>query len=218
MTDYATLLNDAQQWASRDDVADVFPAALRMVEAEIARKVRTLDQMTDGTLTISAGGQSALFDDFLGAVSASVGSASAVGRGEPLVYMPINRFNRLYKGDTAPLWSPSQGYVYSYNGLTLYVFPPPGTLPSGNFTVEMTYFARYDALNSTTNPTNWLLANAYDVFLHGVLSHLWDIFDDEPQALKYKAKFESSLNELGLSERRKMSTSPRKRYPDGPTP
>ena len=64
--------------------------------------------------------------------------------------------------------------------------------PSAGLTIEINYRKRFEALSSS-NTTNWLTANAYDLLLYGCLIEA-AIYDKNPQMMQmYEKRYQEAL-------------------------
>src|SRR5574343_65496 len=154
MTTYAILKSDIAGWLLRDDLTAAIPSFVRMAEASIRRDLRIRQMLRTYTLTISAQSQ-ALPEDFM--EMERIVLDSTVWN---LSYLPPPALfsNPAYTDGGTPMYYTIEGD---------YLITAPDATGSD---VMLCYYKAYSALTNDSD-TNWLLTNAYDVYLYGSLSH-----------------------------------------------
>lgn len=155
MTDFLTLKTDIANVLARDDLNSDIPLFVRLCEAAIRRKVKVRAMETAADITIDARSE-AVPAGFI-----SVRRLSLDVDDGGLTYMTPERLyeSRIYREQGTP-------EVYTIEGDN-FVFAPE---PSTSITGKLLYYKAFDALSGDTD-TNWLLNNAYDVYLYGALVH-----------------------------------------------
>lgn len=158
VTNNATLLAAVAAWLKRDDLTDSIPLFVQAYESQMNRELalmepphRSLEQTATGTLT-SGSNTVAL----------------------PTGYTGTKRFKITTSGNNHILTykTPAQMAVYEIGGTPLY-YTTIGSnlevnLPDGDYTYSWTYDAN---LASITAGSNWVVANAPDMYLYGTLLH-----------------------------------------------
>ena len=94
--------------------------------------------------------------------------------------------------------APGAPVAYTIEGATLSVFPY-----AANYIAKINYIKAFDALVDDAD-TNWLLINAYDVYLYGCLMEMIAFIEDDVSVQKWSAAFGeavSELNRAGNSQR-----------------
>lgn len=137
-------------------ISDVFPSLVQMAEVGLNRRLRNVKQLTNATLTF-INGVATMPSDFL---EFSDVYYDAVGTRLNQTTLPASKQN----------WTSFTSYTI--DGTNVYV--------SGfNGTKDTTYYAKLPTLTSSPTATNWLLADAPDVYLYAVsfeaARHLQDI-------------------------------------------
>lgn len=154
MTTYATLKADCADWLNRTDLTSVIPSFIRNAEAGIRRDVRVRAMDTSADITITAG-VGAIPDGFLYARRLILDNAIAWS----LDYVvPEVLYSSSVYIDTGT------AVAYTIEGESL-IFRP-----STDETGKILYVKAFDSLSAESD-TNWLLTNAYDVYLYGSLLH-----------------------------------------------
>ena len=196
MTTRGQLAADVIAWSSRDDVGtgDVFNSLLRMTEAQIKRRVRTREQEVTTTLMADRRGTE-LPTGFLRQRSLTL----AGSQDRTMDYLPPARLRESAFWDNTGSFSEPTPQAYSIEGLTLLLAPAP----TEEAPVELffTYVAAFAPLTASAD-TNWLLQEAYDVYLWGLLAAAAIYLEDEELEVKYDTRFERSISELNRSENR----------------
>ena len=197
MTTRAELLQDLDAWLARDDVAADADAStmLRLAEAQINRRVRVRAQET--TIKLECRSRATpLPDDFLAFRAATLDSSL----GRDIQYLTPERIRE------APIWNNQGGGLTDNTALAMTIegnalILAPAPTDGGPVTLDLVYFARFLPLVNGDD-SNWLLMNAYDVYLFAALKQvsIWD--QDDQAALKFELLLDRALEELRISERR----------------
>lgn len=152
ISDYASLLVDAGEYAGREDIAHNFPRFLGLAELKLNRGLRVADmEVTDEIALID--GEGTLPADFLEA--REVRNASGI----PIRAVSLQQLTNSYVDRSGTLAG------YAIVGSTIKVRP----VSDNELTV--TYYARIPAL-TPSNPTNWLLEKAADVYLYALVTEI----------------------------------------------
>lgn len=190
MTTHATLKADVTGFLVKSNLSSDMATFVRLGEAKIARRVRVRAQETTTTLNVTSSA-TALPADFLSLRSATVDVVNK----RPLELMTPETIRE------AAVWDAGgDAKAYSIEGTEIIVAPE-----QSNVDLTLVYFAKFDALSGDTD-TNWLLTNAYDVYLYAVCEAAAIWLDDEAKEAKYSSRFERALEELELSEKRARSS------------
>lgn len=187
MTTYATLKADVSTWLVRTVSDTEIAGFLRLAEADIRRDVRVRAMETSEDISITSR-------------TATV----------PTTLLSARRFTLDHSTDRALEYlTPEVLYdsiVYGSTGTpryytiegTNFVFAPE---PSGTNTGKLLYYTSFDALTLDAD-TNWLLANAYDVYLWAVCRYVAMSVQDFEQAMGFKAAYESSVMQTNSTDQR----------------
>ena len=201
MTTRQELLNDVDAWMKRDNLTggpDI-GTFLRLAEAKIRRRIRTMDR--EVTTTLSATSRTtALPDDYLSLRSISLDSALD----RTIEYLTPERIRE------APIWNNQGGgltdntaQAYSIEAGNIILAPEPtATAP---VTLDIVYNASYAPLVNASD-TNTLLTNNYDIYLFALLAAAATNVQNAQLAAGYNSLFEASVIELERSEGRKRNS------------
>lgn len=153
----ATLITAITNWLKRDDLSANIPDFIQMYEAQMNRELLlmepphlSLEQTQTGTLTTNT-------------------------LALPAGYTGTKRLRLINGGDYHILTykAPSQTAIYQCTGDPLYYTTIAGNLeivapPDGSYSYEWVYDAN---IPSITLGSNWVIANAPDLYLYGSLLH-----------------------------------------------
>lgn len=152
ISDYASLLIDAGEYAGANDIAHVFPRLVALAEGKFNRVLRVAEMEEVMNLSL-VDGSTDLPDDFLEA-------RSVLGaNGQALNAWSLQELSRRFgtHGGTP------RGYAIVGNTLT--------ARPTQTGTAIITYYAKIPALTAA-NPSNWLLQKAPDVYLYALVEEI----------------------------------------------
>jgi len=189
VTTYATLKSDIAGWLLRDDLTAAIPSFVRLAEAAIRRDLRIRQMLRTSTMTLTAQSM-ALPSDFLEMERITIDSDTEW----LLQYLPPASLysSAAYRDTGSPAY-------YTVEGDYLVVAPPPTDSPDA----LISYYRPYDALTDDAD-TNWLLTNAYDVYLYGSLAHASPYIKEDERVQVWVAGYSSAI--AALKRRDKAGT------------
>lgn len=153
ISDYASLLVDAGEYSGREDIAHLFPRFVGLAELKLNRGLRVADmEVTDEISLID--GDGTLPPDFL------EGREVKNAAGIPIRAISLQQLTNSYmdRSGTAPIG-------YAIVGSTI------KARPISDQDLTVTYYGRIPAL-TPSNPTNWLLEKAPDVYLFALVNEI----------------------------------------------
>ncbi|AWM23442.1 phage adaptor protein [Sinorhizobium fredii] len=150
--DYAALLIDAGEYSGRADISHLFPRFLGLAELKLNRGLRVADMEVTDMITLTSG-DGALPDDFLEA--REVKNASGI----PIRAVSLQQITNSYMEQSG---TPA---AYAIVGNTIKV------RPIADEDIGITYYGKIPPL-TVTEPTNWLLTKAPDVYLYGLVNEI----------------------------------------------
>lgn len=150
--DYASLLVDAGEYSGRNDIAHLFARFLGLAELKLNRALRVSDMEHTAAIAV-VDGEGPLPADFLEARQVLSASGLPI-RALALQQLAINA----QAGAGPPL-----GYAVVGNRIKV--------MPGGDHGLTMTYYRKIPPLSST-NPTNWLLEKAADIYLYALVEEI----------------------------------------------
>lgn len=197
MSTRTQLAADITEWTSRDELgtAPTFDSLLRVAEANIKRKVRVREQEKRITLNMTAEATD-LPNDFIRLRSFTL-VAQADERS--IDYYPPEAFRKSPVYINRSSFSSGLPQGFTIEGTQILVAPAP----TADVPVEATlvYVAFYDSLAAGSD-TNWLLQQAYDVYLYSTLEAAAIYGEDLEMGAVYRDKFMMAADDLNKSENR----------------
>ena len=185
---YTELQTALQNWL--DDTAGAqIPAArcaefIALAEADINRRLRVREQITETTLATGAATETVtLPTDFGAIVSVSVPTGGS--------YWPLAQLD----ADTAieAYYAYGQGMPRNYviESAALRLYP----VPDAAYNLTLRYYAKVPALTDVA-PTNWLLTAHPDVYLFGSLVQASEYRVDDARVPRWLARYEAALGQV----------------------
>lgn len=185
LASYSDLVAAVGDWLDRDDLAARVPTFVTMTEARLNRVLD--DPAMEASATLTGNGAS-LPADFGAMVS--VGTANG------------NRLTQMSDVEYAAV-RPQSGISRYYTIREGKLFYVPG-----GATVTLLYRRRIPALTSS-NPSNWLLERAPDLYLYGALVQASAFLVEDERVPMWRAAFDEALAELRADgDRRKWGAGP----------
>lgn len=188
MTTFLTLKNDIEEWYPHSDYTTALKNSFVLIcEAQIRRRVRVRQMETVDEAFAVSSRSTTLPTGFI-----SMRSVSAdVANKRDMDYLPPHRIR------SAPVWElTGNPQAYTLEGDNLVVAP----VPSASMNLQIVYFKAFDALSGDSD-TNWLLANAYDVYLYGSLRAACEWAKDVEAESLYAAKFDAAVQSVNKEHR-----------------
>lgn len=174
------------------------PMFVTLCELRLNRNLRLAGMEKVATLTADANGAVALPADYL--QWRSVGNN--VRGYEEMEFVPPGTEIGSYPGGVARRFSIAGGVMQIY---------PYGTGP-----ITLSYYAKVPAL-SVSAPTNWLFAQAPDLYLFGALCEAAPYMEEDQRTAIWEAKFANAMQDLKANDAGARYASGRSRV-RGPTP
>lgn len=200
---FATLKTDvAALYPHSDYTATLHNTFNKLCEAEIRRKVRVRQMETTDTSFSQSTQSTSLPSRFIAMRSVSLDETG----NRNLDYLTPQRLR------SSRVWDETGNpKAYTIEGDNLVVAPFTAC------TLHLVYYAMFAALSGDSD-TNWLLANAYDVYLYGNLKHaaIWAL---DPQAASgYDAMFKEAIASVNREHRWARISGSAPIRTGGPTP
>lgn len=199
MSTRGTLRQDVINWTAHEGVGsgDMFNSILRVTEARIMRRVRTREQEVTTTLDI-LGPRTVLPTGFLRQRSLTLTDEQE----RSLEYLTPARLRESRYWDSRRSVSGPTAAAYTVEGGVLVIAPMEQVEREEDvLQVDFTYVAAFEPL-AEPDDTNWLLQEAYDVYLFGCLAAASIYLEDERLSQEYEPRFERAVFELARSENR----------------
>lgn len=191
---YASLVSAVADWLKRADLNPVIPTFIQLAEQRVSRDLKHYRMITDASGTMTSG-RFGLNNDFCSPARLSV---SIGGYDIALEPVPNQRALNDRLGGVP--------YGYYIEGDEVCVLGG-----SGNQDFTFRYYAKIPAL-STTNPVNWLLQTAPDVYLYACLLEASPYLEDDARIPIWLAAYEKAIASLQAeSDSARYSPSARQR-------
>lgn len=182
LSNYAELVASIGAWLDRDDLNDMAPDFIKLLESELNRVLRVPEMEAIETLTTS-GETATLPTDFLQVRHIYVDDAI---RSE-VVSSSIANMTRDYSVTAAA----ARPQLYAIVGDTLYLAP----IPSEETDLILYYYQKIPALTSDDD-TNWVLLKHPDIYLWGslLMAELYGWNDDRLPLIR--SGFDNAIDQL----------------------
>lgn len=195
ITTYAELQSAIGDWLNRADLVAVIPTFISLAEARFNRGIRHRKMVERATATLDTE-YSALPADWLETIRYQLNT-------NPITVLEFVSPDQaaMLKGANSAVGKP---IYYTQIGQQFQVIPVPD---SGNYTGELTYYAKIPAL-SNSNITNWLLQDAPDLYLYTSLMQSAPYLRDDERIVTWAGMAQALQQDLTVSdERARMATS-----------
>jgi hypothetical protein len=183
MTTHAILKADIQDWLLESDLSTVIPSFVRLAETSIRRDVRVRAMETSATLTI-VDGVAPLPANFIQARRLILDN----GLSWALDYVPPDVLYSAKMNNES-----GSAIAYTIEGCNV-VFRP-----KASESAKMLYLAAFAPLSGEQD-TNWLLTNAYDVYLYGALRHTAPYLKEDPRVATWNSAYQEAVASLNKQE------------------
>ncbi len=189
LTTYDELKASIADTLNRDDLTAVIPDFITMAESDMNMNVRHWRQEERAIAPIDTQ-YSAIPADFLEVISFHISSGDF--RALELI-SKAEMLDRRYKSGDAS----GKPAFYAITAGEIEVYPTP----DGEYTTELYYFSRLDAL-SASNTTNWMLEYFPSAYLYGALVHSAPYLKDDARVQVWASLYASTINAINLEGER----------------
>jgi hypothetical protein len=193
LTTYNELKSSVADWLNRTDLTAVVPDFISLAEAQIERTLRTRQMIVRATASIDTE-YSAVPADFLETKSIKLNTSPVTA----LAFESIDALDQLKA--TAYIAAGKPQY-FGIVGGQIRVLP----VPDSTYTAELTYYAKLTKLSSTVT-TNWLLAQAPDVYLYGALMQAAPYLKDDARITVWSSIYMKGLEDLQVADDRSATS------------
>lgn len=202
ITDYASLQVEAATDAQRRDLASAMPGLIQRAEANIFRELALYGLAAEATGT-SVGGQITAPTDMDGIESLTL---ITNGYARSLDYIPTQDGQQQIGGGL-PRW-------YGLDGGVITMYPAPAE----NYAYSLLYTPKLVPLSDAA-PTNWVLLNAPDVYLHATVIQIGIRTQDDALITRHGQFYSNAIQALRnkdarqrLARRGSLQIRPRSAY------
>lgn len=190
ITSYATLQSAVADYLNRQDLAAQIPMFIQFCEADLNTRLRCREQIIRAQAT-SDNEFVQLPTDWLEAINLQIVDGTS-----PLRYVTLDEADMVVKERRY-----QHVVAYSLMNGAIELVPPP----SDNVEIEMIYYSKIPAL-SDSNPTNWLLQKAPDVYLYGALTHAAPFLVDDQRIAVFGSFYGQRVEALNEQSQKAMTS------------
>jgi len=182
---YTNLKSSIANWLDRDDLSLVIPDFVALCESRFNRTLR-LRSMEQKDYANTVGGQSnyLLPPNYLQMREFRLNINPTIS----LTYVSPEIFEAWNLGSGMPKF-----YTIISNEIRI------GPTPAGVYEMEMLFWRKFPALTATIT-TNWVLANAPDIYLYGSLMEAEAFLQNDPRIALWKMGYDTATLELQLQD------------------
>ena len=184
--DYATLQADLALWLTRSDLAATIPSFIRLAEADIYRRLRIRAQEAEDTLVVGATTPQRIDfpADFLKVITVTAGECK------------LDYVTRYTNSNSL---SNTQYSTLGFQGLVG---------PNTDTDIEIVYYASLPPLVAAGD-TNWVLTNAFDVYLYGSLIAAEPFLKNDARVAVWNTLYEDAIQKvIDQDKRDKLGEGP----------
>ena len=189
LSTYTELKTSIGDWLNRADLTAVVPDFISLAEAQIERILRTRQMIVRANASFTAE-YGAVPDDFLETKSLKLTNTNPI---TPLQFQTVDVMDDIASQRTAS----GRPQYFSIVGGQIRLLP----IPDSTYTAELIYYAKLSKLSASTS-TNWLLAQAPDVYLYGALLQAAPYLQDDARIQVWVSLYERGLQDLQVADDR----------------
>ena len=191
LSNYTQLQTSIASWAARQDMTDVIPDFVALVEARLRRILRGRDGVVRTSLVLSAAAND-LPGDIVEPRSLYLTGTGVEGPIDIVTPEDLHRRKRSWGSATGvPKWG-------AIVGSELLLVPTP----DDSYAAELVYMAEITPLAEAGSGTNWVLTNHPDIYLFGALSEAEPFLKNDERMALWQRKYDQALAELRLHQDR----------------
>lgn len=189
LTTYTELKASIADWLNRTDLTAAVPDFISLAEAQMERTLRTRQMIVRATASINTE-YSAVPDNFLETKSIKLNT-------NPVTALTFESIDALDSLKSTTYISPGKPQYFGIVGGQIRVLPEP----DATYTAELIYYAKLSKLSSSV-ASNFLLAQAPDVYLYGSLMQAAPYLKDDARIPVWAAIYTRGLEELQIADDR----------------
>lgn len=192
---YQELKDQILNFINKPDVEQTIDTFIDLTEAQLNRSVRHWRMERRSTATLDSQ-YSTLPTDFLEPIRLSLTSGDTYS-------LNLESQQRLAERRMKIVNTSGRPTSYAITDGTIEVVPTP----DGDYTLEMVYYSRVDALSSS-NTSNWVLEYYPDAYLYGSLMHTAPFLGDDARMATWTTLFQNAIQGINQdSEKTKYGGS-----------
>ena len=190
MQTYAELQTAIATYTHRDDTTDRIPEFIQMGEADLNRKIKTVDMETRVTSVMSTVSRFQV----LPAGCAEIRSIYMQSPAKELLYVAHNILRDSVVSET----NTAEPSMFTIKDDIEY-----DCIPKQAYTIETHYLKKYDLASDLTN---WLLTNYPNLYLYSAMVHALIYEMNDARAQMFKGYVDTEIAEVNRHEARKRRT------------
>lgn len=187
---YTSLQASIADWLNRQDLAAQIPDFIALAEARFNRDLRVADMLKRYT-TVATSDYVALPTDWQSHVSIAVTGDNSVRL--PLQYLTNEEWNRVRLQNLTGTFR-----YYTLQDSNIALLP---AMSSGTVSLEIFYYSKIPAL-SASNPTNWLLQRAPDLYLFTSLMSAEAYLQNDERVQQWAGAMQNVMDSLKAEDER----------------
>lgn len=193
---YSTLKSGIADFLNRSDLTSVIPTFISLSEAKFNRTLRVRQMIKRATATIDT--------QFFAMPADFLEAKSFVLNTNPLTYLEYATQDFLQKQRQDVYITSGKPALFGVVGTQFEAVPTP----DGNYTGELTYYAKIESLSDTTT-SNWLLAYAPDLYLYGALVQAAPYLRDDERIAVWGQFYTAAMDDIVVADQRaSVATTP----------
>lgn len=193
---YSTLKSSIADFLNRSDLTSVIPTFISLSEAKFNRTLRVRQMIKRATATIDT--------QFFAMPADFLEAKSFVLNTNPLTYVEYATQDFLQKQRQDVYITSGKPALFGVVGTQFETVPTP----DGNYTGELTYYAKIESLSDTTT-SNWLLAYAPDLYLYGALVQAAPYLRDDERISVWGQFYTAAMEDIVVADQRaSVATTP----------
>lgn len=193
---YSTLKSGIADFLNRSDLTSVIPTFISLSEAKFNRTLRVRQMIKRATATIDT--------QFFAMPADFLEAKSFVLNTNPLTYLEYATQDFLQKQRQSVYITSGKPALFGVVGTQFEAVPTP----DGNYTGELTYYAKIESLSDTTT-SNWLLAYAPDLYLYGALVQAAPYLRDDERIAVWGQFYTAAMDDIVVADQRaSVATTP----------
>lgn len=189
MTTYATLAADIPAFSNREDLTDKIPTFIRLAEAQMSRDIRHWRMENRAFITTSER-YFPMPSDWLETIRLTI-----EGDYRALEFVSESQMAN-YRWRSGNAGGTPRFYRHSESAFEIF---PTG---DGENQFNLEYYQRVPALDPVTNTSNWLIVEAYDVYLYATMMHVWKYLMDDEQLQSTAMLYAAGMKQLNDTSNR----------------
>jgi len=190
---YSELKSAVADWLNRTDLTAVIPSFIELAEADLTRNLRHRKMIVRADANLNAEYTQTPADWFQ--TQTLILETNPVTQLEYLAPEALNAKRASSSAVGKPLF-------YTMIGTEIQCYP----VPDSTYVAEIVYYSEIPSL-SDSNPTNWLLSLAPDIYLYSTLLQSAPYLQDDARLATWAALYTKKMADIEISDQRTSGQS-----------